>query len=69
MAKYGSQRAGGRKAGMWSTIGMAVQAGWGATARLLAVLVTIGLILVVASAAAGATETIPLLLNLFAVSR
>lgn len=47
----------GRRAGMWSTITAAVQAGWGATVRLLTVLAVLGVLLIVTTATATATAT------------
>jgi len=41
------------KAGMWSTITEAVQAGWGPTARLLAVFALLGLLVVGIAVVAG----------------
>jgi len=43
----------GRKAGMWSTITLAIQSGWAATARLLLIFLFLGVFFVIIAAGAG----------------
>lgn len=42
-----------RKIGMWSTISDAVQSGWGAAARLIAVIATVGIVTTFLALATG----------------
>ena len=42
------------RAGLWSAVSKAVAGGWGATARLLVILLTIGGIVIVSAVAVGA---------------
>ncbi len=53
MAAERRKPAGGPKSGMWFCIAEAVRDGWGATARLITVLVVRGLLLVGVIAAVG----------------
>lgn len=50
-----------RKAGMWSTITAAVQAGWGPTGRLLTVLAVLGALLIGVTVAAGDSDMVVIL--------
>lgn len=57
------------KAGMWSTIAAAIEAGWGPTARLLAVLAALGIVIIGFAIAAGDTGLGVIFHALFAESR
>lgn len=54
------------KAGMWSTITAAVQAGWGPTGRLLTVLAVLGFLLIGVTVAAGDSDMVVVLRALLA---
>jgi hypothetical protein len=54
---------------MWWAITSAVQSGWGATMRLLAVLALLGLLLIVATVAAGDSVFVIVLKELLARTR
>lgn len=50
--------------GMWSTVGTAVQSGWGPTLRLLSIIALAGIVLGSVSALTGAGELVELIRNL-----
>lgn len=54
-----SKPVGGTQATMWSTFGAAVERGWGATVRLILILMVVGAILVSIIAASGGSELPP----------
>lgn len=59
----------GRKTGMWATITAAVEAGWGATSRLLTVLVILGALVIGITYAAGDNVIVVMLRTLLVGSR
>ena len=55
----------GHKIGMWTAISGAVEAGWGPTSRLLAVLLLRGVVLVCVAVAVGHGDLAAMIANLF----
>lgn len=57
-AKIANRAVCNQKIGMWSTIADAVQAGWGATGRLLTIILLLGMIATTIAVATGGGDLV-----------